>query len=252
MVSIPDRIVAFDALLDEAFRDKYGDQGDGFGEMHSAWSLSTFCHSFVDGVNGGLHPYPLHRMERALDYAMDLKLQRWLLIEVDAGVYNSVYHDLVNAFPAAEGSARVRLIRLSLDQTIVVKTRIVWERMMALIVWLENGREPSGSSSWRRKFLELVNENEGRWVFASRYVQVLERWDNGLRTGEVHGMSPLRRLLLSDQTMSLTDWTLSLSIVDDVWRNLVGLLRGETPRQGFDAHRDGRSLIDGGDPLFDG
>jgi hypothetical protein len=81
-------------------------------------------------------------------------------------------------------------------QNVIVKSRILWERMINFASIYISGEEVKISSgkSKKGKFAKLVEDTP--WSFLKDYWKTLEWFDNTLRTPEVHSGSVLRKNLM--------------------------------------------------------
>ena len=82
--------------------------------------------------------FPIDRLERLMNYLFDIKLQTHYVLEVDMGSYNRLdSQGYDRADP--KSTPHLFLSRLFLEQSLVGKTRILWERYMNFIYFLETG-----------------------------------------------------------------------------------------------------------------
>jgi hypothetical protein len=176
----PARIDAFEDVIQAALRDKYAASPELItgilGELRSGgWKPSAFEAAFLKG-----EVYPQERLLGCLYKIVDVKLQLYFLLEVDLPLYNSQVFDLGFKKDNANSTPHLFLRHLSIDQTIIVKSRILWERVMNFIYFLETGedleRKVSGNKSKRTLFFKFV-ESTQRWSFLRPYAAELDYFD---------------------------------------------------------------------------
>jgi hypothetical protein len=156
-------------------------------------------------------------------------LQSYFLREVDLGLYNRLYYDPINANLALASSHRLTLIRMSLDQSLIGKSRVLWERVLVLIYYLEFGKDLSSDARGSRKgrFFKDIGEDDLRWGWMSVYQPVIARYDDLFRTPEFHSGSRLRKELEGapppDANGLLEPLNASMNVV---WKNLLVVVAG--------------------------
>ena len=124
------KVVKFEELIASAMRERLTSSYpiEIVESMLEVWgsrhlNLSTFLDTYVESK-----VFPLDRLERVMDY----------LFDVDFGGYNRLAHQGFNSsYPA--NTPHLWLSRLSLEQSLIGKSRILWERYMNLILFLEIG-----------------------------------------------------------------------------------------------------------------
>ena len=133
-------IELFEGLITAALQEKYEPLcSPGFLErflqLHpiSHWKLLTFFDTYIQGK-----VFPIDRLERLMNYLFDIKLQTYYVLEVYMGSYNRLdSQGYDRADP--KSTPHFFLSKLSLEQSLVGKTRILWERYMNFIYFLETG-----------------------------------------------------------------------------------------------------------------
>lgn len=175
--------------------------------------------------------YPRERIETLVYKLFDIKIQMFYILELDLGLYNRLIYDLgfdnnnINNFPY------VALKKLSLDQTLIVKSRILWERIMNFIYYLETGEDLEGKSK-KTKFFKFIKDK--KWSYLEDYKDYIEWFDDTLRTPEVHKGSILRKYF---QTEIISQDNKILGIIgiasNAIWANLLEIIQGNQPRQRY-------------------
>src|SRR5437870_2304334 len=127
------RIYEFETIIQKALERKYANTPEVLEGILGAlrfggWNTSDFISAFRKG-----QAYPEERLIGCLYHVIDVKLQLYFLLEVDIGMYNTQVYD--QGFEAANGLKTPDLLlrHLSFDQTLIVKARILWERIMNFV-----------------------------------------------------------------------------------------------------------------------
>lgn len=210
----------FDAMLDQAEMEVYGRQhGLPVGDRTLA-----FGEAFRDG------PYPIERLPGAVMRAIDVKLQSHYL-SVVAGMYNHHYFDAVNQDARRADAVSMKLRIRSIQQDQIVKSRILWERIMSWVNFIETGAKTlprTGKGSVKAPFFKLCGLcPQWRWLLA--YETSIEAYDDRFRTPEVHNLSTLRASLMRDldPTLILNDLgSLHNLAMNSVWANVHSIVGG--------------------------
>lgn len=232
---LKDTASRFESLLSEALNDKY--QGELFEVVKNSslvfrWDLIHFLDRYFEcGV------YPVGRAAGVLYKLIDFKLQLYYIHEIDLGLYNRLYFDEIRRIGSDTKNPPPRLLlqRLSLDQNIISKSRILWERLMNLIYYLETGRELETRKSSRRSkkaafFRWAADEAPPNWRFMSAYESSISNYDQNFRTPEFHKHSVLRSELLGQKTIDLNALLNPINLVANaVWENMLAIICGGSP-----------------------
>jgi hypothetical protein len=219
------KLETFETFFEQAWIDHYENQPHFVGEMSAVreWSLRDFVTAYREGN------YPPGRLSGCLDRVIDFKLQFYYVSEVDLGLYNANYFDRLRATGVDEGNTppHMLLLRLSQDQNLIGKIRILWERLMNLIYYLENGRDLGGRSK-KKPFFRWIDSNAGKkWVYLAPYEAVIEEHDERFRTPEFHKNSTLRKEIL-EQTLDLNEIMKSIDhFTNGMWDTILQIMRGE-------------------------
>ena len=106
--------------------------------------------------------YDAERLDLLCEYLLDIKLQLYF-IEIDISSYNHLIY-LPHQNENLVENSRLHLIHLSFDQSIILKSRIAWERFTNFIYYLETGRildnQRTKSKTKSKTFKEFVTQNE--------------------------------------------------------------------------------------------
>ncbi|MBM4510051.1 hypothetical protein GS425_00060 [Rhodococcus hoagii] len=129
---------SFDQFVADAIDVKYQGTPEPFVDMMRIRS-GTSASSLMRCCAGG---YPPERLEGAVIRAFDLKLQfttssRWTW-HLQPG-YSAALD--ANGLTYETATPNLLLTRLSLDQNLIGKMRILWERLMNLVYFVETGKE---------------------------------------------------------------------------------------------------------------
>lgn len=181
--------------------------------------------------------YPQDRIKSLSYDLMDIKIQIIFLFEFHFGLYNHTVHKLTPEGQSFTSNPYLLLRHLSLDQTSIVTSPILWERIMNFVYFLETGNEiekeigKNKKSSKKNIFFNSLEKNDSPWKFLIPYKSMLIKHDNDFRTGEVHKKSTLRRHFMNDTTPdSASIMKLSNTAINMFWKNLQYILSGDPSR----------------------
>ena len=215
----------FDKKMIEAWKEKYN-------ALSPQIQQSMFKTSFVSRMNleefidlYKKSKYPNHCMQKLIEYLFDIKLELYYIQEVDLGLKNTQIHDVlkgrdINDFP------HLVFKKASYDQNLILKSRILMEKVMKFIHYLEKGKEPS-SASTRSEFFKLIKKKMfcktwGDWI---AYKKFIDKFDKKIRNKEVHNFSWVRKMTFSGGI----DGDVLLAIINLVqnmfWDNLLLILK---------------------------
>jgi hypothetical protein len=232
IASAPETGDEFDAIIDQALDER---------ELRAYGGAKVFDHHHLRRNRVGQmaralaegETYPIDRLTDLVYAAIDVKLQLYLAGEVVPGLINDKYYRLLHEDPGAANLASVQLVRLSLRQDLIVKVRILWERIMRLMYLIETGTTEIRTSGSRRSvkaaFFKMCSEH-GRWKWVMAYEPQIEVFDLSLRTPEVHGPSTLRKMLLrASEPADLDQAILNMlsAGMNELWSNIESILRGQ-------------------------
>jgi hypothetical protein len=218
--------------LETKYRRLYGEHYERLLRHNSIlrWDLLKLLESCEQS---GIHP--ASNVEGFLYRLMDFKLQMYYIMEVDLGLYNTQYHSNPRCTDDETPPADLLLTRLSFDQNLIGKSRIVWERLMQSIYYLENGRSIEARSV-KKKFFQWVRRTP-RWRFLEPYEGVIERYDSSFRTPEFHKHSILRAELFGSRKIDPNDLLEPLNRATNViWENVSAIVAGGTANSFTDLH----------------
>jgi hypothetical protein len=151
-----ERAAAFDALIDQALDELQACYGYSVYEDHPLRKnrVVDLATAYRDS-----EAFPADHLTLLVDRAMDVKLQIYLTSMVTPGLLNVHCWGPIGDNPGLASSAKLKLIELSLRQDLIVKSRILWERIMGLIYFIETGKPDvpkTGRRSTKAAFLRLV------------------------------------------------------------------------------------------------
>ena len=246
---VRERATEFEAIVNQALEDKYAgwpaDHRRMFLESHPVkrFDLDEFITVYVEG-----HIYPIDRLGSVIHDLFDLKLQLYFLVEVDLGLYNHLVWDRGYDQDDPLSTPHLLITRMSLDQSLIAKSRILWERIMNFVYRLETGDELDNRTSRRRSkraaFFEFAS-GAPAWRFLVPYANELEEYENKFRTPEFHKGSVLRAELLGNKENNATDLLKLLNrAMNVIWENVLQALRGEPPSHFTDLHTQQDGSID--------
>lgn len=217
----------FDALMQQANMEREVMHGlpDGFLRDFNPQSVRAFADSYLAG-----QVFPEDRMFDAVTRAIDVKLQSYICMQ-PLGTMNSIYFDKVIANPDAAELVSLKLAVLSLNQDVIIKSRILWERIMGWVYLTETGR-PDIPTSRRRStkatFFAMCEETP-RWYWLTAYKDRISQHDDLFRGPEVHKRSTLRAdLMAGDDPTGITSTIISFLnlAMNQVWVNVTSIVGG--------------------------
>lgn len=185
--------------------------------------------------------YPLERLSSLVDLLFDIKIEM-MMIDYELGKSNQDVY--LQGYDANSSDLRPELAfrKISLDQTVIIKSRIVFEKIMNFIYLLETGeilRAPKGSSK-KAKFFKFI-ENEGiKWSFMADYRDDIYEYDD-LRTPEVHDFSRLRRILLEHSQEAEEELSAKILLLVNIFENafydnMIDIIKGLEVTRKFWCH----------------
>jgi hypothetical protein len=241
-----ERVHEFDTIMRTALERTYGDSPEkGLPALiwFADWSTSDFVRAFRT-----TQTYPEERLLDCLYKIVDVKLQMYFLLEVDLRMYSTQVfaHGYDPAKPLKTPDLFLR--HLSFDQTLIVKGRIVWERIMNFVYFLETGNELerriSSKRSKRRAFVEFVQAHP-KWTFLDPYIPELDYFDSQYRGPEVHKDSTLRAHLLAGNTPNTTELLQPLNrAMRTIWKNALNIVAGGHATVFTDLHAQSDGRVD--------
>jgi hypothetical protein len=181
--------------------------------------------------------YPRERLKKLVYNLFDIKVQLFCIMELDLGLYNHLIYNLGFDKDNIDKCPYIALRKLSLDQTLIVKSRILWERIMNFIYYLETGNELENISSKKSKktlFFEFIKDK--KWAYIEDYKTYINWFDKTLRTPEVHKGSYLRKLFqlgISAGTETERIHGLVNIAMNAIWPNLLDIIQGREPSSRF-------------------
>ncbi len=218
----------FDRLIDDALNEREVHYGHPVFEHHHLRRMRIA--DLAEGYLAGRR-YPAERLAGVVDRAIDMKLQMYLTGEIPPAMINTHYYDRVNRVPSDADLTSVKLVLLSLYQDMITKSRILWERIMGLVYFIETGAQDiprSGKRSAKRTFFDMcVATPQWRWLVP--YSPLITDFDDRFRTPEVHKRSTLRSLLMREEDLvAPSNEILSLltAAMNQVWDNVASIVSG--------------------------
>jgi hypothetical protein len=242
------RAAAYDGLIEAALREKHATLPtvmiDQITTMYG-WKASDFVARYQEGS-----AFPAERLDHLVNKVIDVSLQQYYVIEVDLGLQNTLYYGPLHVLGSSAPSPRMQLIKMSLDQSLIGKTRVLWERLMNLVYYLEFGCEldeakPKSKSKKGFFFKEMRDKGGQRWRWLLPYEKVIEDYDAKFRTAEFHKNSILRSQFLGMREIDPNDLNILINrFINSVWANLLQTVAGEQVNQFTDLHLLDDHVID--------
>lgn len=213
--------------LEFKYKQFYGENWQEILEHNtiSRMSIREFAESYAEQTF-----YPHDRIHALVYFLFDFKIELFFIMELDMGLYNHLIYNLGYDNSSIAENPYILLRRLSLDQTVILKSRILWERTMNFVYFLETGveLEVSGRKSKKAKFFQLIKDN--RWSFLLDYKDYIDWFDDKLRTPEVHKSSTLRKAFQSGSHPPSEKVDAFINIITNVfWGNMLSIVKGNDP-----------------------
>jgi len=194
------RVATFEDIIEQAQRLQFAadppEIADAFLQHDPilAWRLLDLLDSYRSRL-----AYPRDRIPGVIDRAIDTKLQLYFVARVLPGTENMLVH--LRGFQATNPLAtpNLQLARLCYAQAMIGQSRVLWDRLMRLVYYLEEGQDPEGKSI-RRVFFRAVPRWSPRWDVLSKWEADIDRYDSAYRTPEYHHGSVLKKELLGGPT----------------------------------------------------
>ena len=166
----------------------------------------------------GRDPLALGRQLRRLD---DIRLELFYIAHFDVLAYG--WYVLEPTGPDVEdsNSALAMLSKQAIDQSIITRSRILWERIMNFVALVE-GEDIGRGRSKKGRFKKRIAERREQWRWMLPHLTEVDAYDDVYRTHEVHGNSVLAEAyrrqdpIDTGDLMSLVNMTIS-----GVWSDIL-------------------------------
>jgi hypothetical protein len=233
--AIRESVAEFDSILRNVVREREREQwADGYREDQLdhhwcyRWDLVALVDSYLTQKR-----YPEARLRAFVDYMFDIKLQLYYLIEILAGLPNWLAYSRGFDHARPRDNPRLLLAKLALDQTLIGASRILWERIMNAVYYLETGEEledkVSNRKSKKSAFFDHIR-NVDAWKPLLAAQDLLTWYDASFRTGEFHKSSFLRAVFLGHRALDDNDLLDPLNtVLNGVWETIFAAVQGTKP-----------------------
>ncbi|MGD0353095.1 MAG: hypothetical protein ABSB38_06330 [Dehalococcoidia bacterium] len=242
-MNLLDEINRFEGMLSEALQYKYDRSftslsSEQRGELIKIlpvkqMNIRDFYKLYLVNLTKGI--YPKERLPKLIAQLFDIKIQLFCIMELDIGLYNHLIYDLGFDKNSIDKCPYIALRKISLDQTMIVKSRILWERIMNFIYCLETGKDLGDRKSKKTHFFQFIENT--KWAYLEDYKQYIYRFDDKLRTSEVHEGSMLRKyfqqeLLGTAHELERINGLVNI-VMNAIWINLLSIIQGKEPSSRF-------------------
>ncbi len=123
----------------------------------------------------------------------------------------------------------MHLLYLSLEQSVLLKSRVVWERFANFIFYLETGEflegKRSGNKTKSKVFREFITANS-KWSFLLEHADAVNSFDQVFRTPEAHKNSTLRTHFIDGTNPDSDELLAVLNIAMNLWQSIMAILQG--------------------------
>ena len=222
-----ERVAEFEQIIESAKRALWAADPPEIAESFLAhdpvlqWRLLDLLERYqAAGV------YPLERLPGVMDRLIDSKLEFYYVSQVLPGTLNALVYG--RGFEHDDPLARpgLQLARLCYSQAMIGQSRILWDRLMRAIYYLEAGADPEGKSIRRRFFRELPSWSP-RWDLVAEFETEIDDFDSSYRTPEYHKGSVLRRELLGGDVVDPDEMLALLApVMNGLWTILMANIEG--------------------------
>ena len=223
-----DRVTEFEGIIFKARKVQFANDPPNVAEIflkHDpvlVWDLL----SFID-VYKSAKIYPLERLPKVVDRLIDTKLQLHFVTNVLPATQNIVVY-LAGFDPSNPlATPNLQLARLSYSQITIGQSRVLWDRLMRIIYYVEEGQDPPGKSVRRRFFGNLPTWSL-RWALLIEWESEIDAYDSAYRTPEYHKGSILKRELLGGDKVDPNDLTsLLVPVMNGMWTVIMANAQGK-------------------------
>ena len=228
----------FDEIIQCALREKYSHITDipdpikyrMFYKSFEQWSVFSFFNLYIAADHG---KYPEDRLGKLCAQIKDVQLEFFYIREVDLGLYNANIHGKGYDPKIPNKSPLLLLRRLSYDQNLIVKSRILWEKIMNFIYYLETGEDLESKKSKKGAFFKFVAKNT-KWNFLLPIQRDLNKHDDSYRNPEVHKGSTLKKELISPK-IDANELMVPVNLAQNIiWQNIELIISGNNPLYFYD------------------
>lgn len=235
--SVFEQIQEFEAFIFSALTEKYGGGKYGSVDFKSSDPLYRFDLIEFGNLFISSNKYPEDRFEKSMLYLFDVKLEWYYLLEVDLGSLNSRVIDRGYDFANPLNTPHLLMTKYSINQNVIIKSRILWERLMNFIYYIETGvdleSKVSGKKSKTKVFFQYCSQRECL-DFLIKYKEKISEFDEKFRTPEVHKNSIFRAEVLGNRSIDVWEDNQMLNIINIVQSNLWENIRGLVIKQDSD------------------
>ncbi|MFE3572629.1 hypothetical protein ACFXON_24790, partial [Bacillus subtilis] len=170
--------------------------------------------------------YPIARLPHLAYAVMDLKMQFYFVTRVSGGTWNALLSGTEFSLDDDPTSRPGQYFQhLYLMQAGIGQTRILWDRLMGFVYWLEEGRETPGKSI-RSAFFKRLPEWSPRWDVLDEWEARIDKYDKRFRTAEFHKSSTLRASIFSEAINPNEIIALIEPVMNGFWDVLKGNITG--------------------------
>jgi hypothetical protein len=172
--------------------------------------------------------YPIERLPGATYWLMDLKLEEHLLTNSLIPIHNTIVFGKEGfSLSNPRTHPETYLDHICITKAMIGQVRIVWERLMCLVYYLETGTNATRRGSVQRAFFGQIDSWGNRWGPLKEWESEIRYYDENFRTPEFHNNSKLRAGIFKDK---LPDPNSIITLLDPVkngfWRLLVANVKG--------------------------
>ncbi len=225
--NIGEKISNFNERIDKAYKKRYKTKSVKIRNFICTDNEVLFIFFFIykNSIyykNDNMHEEEIN--SKIFDYLQEIVFDMYLIFEFEIFDENKLYKEN----PKNEYE---RLYNLNKTLNLVIKTRIVWEKLMNFM-YLAIEREDiekkvSKSKSKKAIFKKWCEDNE--YEFMNEPLQMLEKFDEKFRTAEVHKHSKLKSYFEKGVNNSINFYCLTLlfKLSNETILNLCALFCGK-------------------------
>lgn len=185
---------------------------------------------FVKAYRAG-DVYPEERLSNLVYLFTDVRLQLRYL-EFDAANANESYYLPIHVNPELANDPRYKVRLMAIDQSVIGRSRIAWEKLMVALYYMETGKRElpkTSNRSAKTAFFKWVETTE-TWAWLAPYASEVTEHDERYRTPEYHKHSVLRARIFDRQGPEPNDMMrLSNLTRNAIWPNILSIVGGGAP-----------------------
>jgi len=185
--------------------------------------------------------YAKERLPRLTEFLIDIKLEFYYLNEIDLAVYSALIYSKGISNKSLALHPHLLLTKLALDQNLLAKTTMLWQKIVRFIYYLEEGIECKGKGAKQKSSLPLLGDfvkKHPQWSFLLSSQEVMTRYANNDQVPKYDKTAPFLKEL-SQHKMGVEDFIKPVhQTMHHIWKNILSIISGNTVQRFTDAIKD--------------